>query len=122
MNNQEPISQTIDKEVLGELLRQNSELNMKEDFYEKLEILLHSFSGLAIDQLELLYNLQNDSEKKSFDLAKRILLNKLNQETKPQIKLLLNNYFCLRITEEKVFHITFRKPTFASSKRSEEVN
>lgn len=115
----------IKLEALEKLIQSGTE-EQRRAFYREIEGLFSDMVGFCIDQLELSYpfdkaNPDSDNARK-FDTARRMILNKLNQDTYNRLKKLLNQHSTIRIIEPKpvadVHNIQFGNPTLATGKRS----
>jgi len=96
----------------------------RETFRREMGGLFSDIVGFCLDQIELSYphdKADAQSENKiKFDIAKRMVLNKLNQDTYNKLSKLLSQYSTIRIIEQEadIHNIKFAKPILATGKRS----
>lgn len=88
--------------------------------YKEIQSPLNDLVGLCLDQIELVYPHKkgdgSENEQK-FQTAKRIILNRFNQFTLPEIQKTLNNFQILEYNDTMEWNIHFKQPTRASGPR-----
>ena len=102
-------------EELKKLLNRNRGL-----LYSDIEKSLNDLIGLCLDQIQLVYPHEKGDgspDEKRFGIVKRIILNRLNNTTFPDINKALQKCKVTEYNNRIEMNITFANPTRANGKR-----